>query len=491
MLKSLGKVPRRWYGSRPTFSTVFDQLSLGSNVNIGQLFENSQLHNQETAEDELKHLHNLVKSSKVNEAMKNELLSHGLQHDFLLYFTLLKGDAHKWDSTALASLIAHNPGRVYESWELFNKYRTEENTGDEVHNAVIDKLLNGELAERSEFKVPIGNVVKAITILLQMESVDDSIFALFIAKLSEINVLTDAVLLKVTSDTFPSWLCSHLSSLQGQDYIQAFIYIFKKDPALLSKESICKCLDFCGTTSGIVLNKQAYAELDAAFELGAGSTNIEAMTSEVLSYIETNKLDTDTTPESLLIRIKLVEVYGMQIPDGIQKALNKFHEYQTHEKFGIEFVQYKLIQSFLYQAFKEGNETYLKIAQTLMLMENIPIKILQALILVNAKVNAAKSLEIYNDYINKVSTKLNPDSKRSPSGLLTESLMLANLYNNDREFAFLIFDKAVDNKMLSDELETATVKKLFRVYGDAFVEDSWESAQPKLDLYILNTIRNL
>lgn len=491
MFKSLTKVHRRWYGSRPTFSTVFDQLSLGSNVSIGQLFENFQHHNQEAAEDELKHLHNLVKSSKVNEAMKNELLSHGLQHDFLLYFTLLKGDAHSWDSLALASLITHNPGRVYESWELFNKYKTETNIGDEVHNAIIDKLLNGELSEREEFKVPVANVIKAISILQQMESVDDSILALFINRLSELNVLTDTLLQKVHVDTLPSWLCSHLNNLQGQDFIQAFTYIFKQDPALLSKENICKFLDFCGTTTEVVLNKQAYAELEAAFELDAASTDIGAVANEVLSYIETNKLDTDTTPESLLIRLKLVEMYGMQIPDGIQKALNKFHEYQTREKFGIDFVQYKLIQSFLYHAFKDGNDTYLKIAQTLMIMENIPIKILQGLILVNAKLNAAKSLEIYNDYINKVSTKLNPDSKRSPSGLLTESLMLANLYNNDREFAFLIFDKAVDNKMLTDELETATVKKLFKVYGDAFVEDSWESAQPKLDLYILNTIRNL
>ena len=109
----------------------------------------------------------------------------------------------------------------------------------------------------------------------------------------------------------------------------------------------------------------------------------------------------------------------------------------------------------------------------------------------NSEFNIDKSLEVYNDYIQNVSRSVNEHSGRSPSGLLTESLMLCNLYHNDREFAYLLFDKAVANGILSDELEIATVKKLFKVYGDSFVEDNWDAAKPILKRYILDSIRSL
>ena len=213
--------------------------------------------------------------------------------------------------------------------------------------------------------------------------------------------------------------------------------------------------------------------------------------SQVLQYIEKNHLDIDRKDaEALLLRIQLIETYGIN-RDRMDLALEKFHLYQAHEKFGIELVQTKLVQAFCYQAFKKKDTTLLKIAETLIVADEIPVKSIAHLILANSCFDSEKSLKIYNDYINDVPKTINKNTKRSSSGLLTECMMIASLYGNDREFAQLLFEKAVQNKIVVDEMEIATMKKVFKVYGDAFADDSWESAEPRLAQYVLRTIKNL
>ncbi|KAK7684610.1 hypothetical protein QCA50_012191 [Cerrena zonata] len=210
---------------------------------------------------------------------------------------------------------------------------------------------------------------------------------------------------------------------------------------------------------------------------------------KLLEFIDSTELDIAPAPESLLIRLKLIEIYGMYAND-ITKVLEKYHKYQIHGKFGIEIIQSKLIQSFIYQFISTKDDHLLKIAEALNL-EDIPIPILQAFILGYSTNNIDQSLKLYNDYIQQVSKKLNDVTKRSPTGLLTESLMLAFLSNKDREFAYLLFDKAIDNAIISDELEIATIKKVFKVYGDAYNDENEDAATQFFHNHLLKTVRDL
>lgn len=110
----------------------------------------------------------------------------------------------------------------------------------------------------------------------------------------------------------------------------------------------------------------------------------------------------------------------------------------------------------------------------------------------HANFDSEKSLRYYNDYIQRVSKGINEHTKRSASGLLTESLILSQLYGNDRNFATLVFEMAIDKGVISDELEISLIKKLFKVYGESFVEDDdWEKAKKNLKTYVLDYVKKL
>ncbi|GEQ67091.1 hypothetical protein JCM33374_g754 [Metschnikowia sp. JCM 33374] len=187
--------------------------------------------------------------------------------------------------------------------------------------------------------------------------------------------------------------------------------------------------------------------------------------------------------------MQLIETHGID-NDDVDSALRKFHEYQSHEKFGLELVQAKVVKAFCYQTFKAHKETFLKIAETLINPDGLAVSTVAQLILAHSRFSSEKSLAIYNDYINLVSRDVNEVTGRSPTGVLTEALMVASLYDNDREFAQLLYEKAVINGFVSDEHEIALMKKVFKVYGDAFVEDDWKVAQPIFGRYVLECIKN-
>lgn len=65
--------------------------------------------------------------------------------------------------------------------------------------------------------------------------------------------------------------------------------------------------------------------------------------------------------------------------------------------------------------------------------------------------------------------------------------------NNDREFASLLFDKAIENRIITDQLEIATIKKSLKMYSDCFVEDeNWDAgAREKMKDEILSYIESI
>lgn len=461
-----------------------------------QVIEDALL-NKTFTEGELQDLHKLLKA-EVSSEVANEVLRHGLPQDFSLYFTLSNlGKSHQWNDLALLSLIESNPGRVASLLELAKKHSNGP-ISRAVSQAVLKKLLYGEKVELrdGEFELNEENIRKAIGILNELAVVDTNeeylttIFDFLIAN----GAAPSLGLLEL--EGLAEWLSHQKLALISEKaaFLQVAKVVFDSDPLLLSKEALAKVLAY---TAEVLTFEHDLKASKVLANLGFSKAQLDESAEQLLqfgekalAYIEHEELDCDKRdPESLLLRMQLITTYGIN-HNNIQIALEKFHKYQTHEKFGIELVQSKLVQAFCYQSFKHFDETSYRIAETLIVPDELPVSTICQLILASSQFDGERSLKIFNDYIGQVSRNLNPNTNRSPAGKLTQAMMIASIYENDREFAQLLFEKAVANKMVCEE-EIPALKKVFKVYGEAFEEDSWERAKPKLLEYVLANIKNI
>lgn len=458
---------RRW---NSTYESLLQRVKTGKEVDLSTIRD--VIKSKEFKPEELTALKRLFNSNSSDEVI-NEILQHTLPQDFSLYFTLAtERPSHVWNDHSLVSLLRSNPGRVYSLTDLLKKHGSE-SVSNEIRKVILEKLLHGEKSEvrDGEFELTGERINEAIVYLNQFSGIDEVT--------DYVNTIIDHVTEKgtyastsaITVDGFADWLHKHkLANMKDNGAFLHFAeIIFNQDPQALAKHTLSDIL--------VLEDRKLYPQKVEFFD-------------RVLNYINQHQLDVDKRDaESLLLRIQLIVTYGIN-RDQIDVALEKFHHYQSHDKLGIELVQSKLVQAFCYQSFAKNDSTLLKIAESLIVVDELPVKTIAHLILASSRIEG-RDLEIYNDYINKVSKKVNESTKRSPSGILTEAMMIASLYGNDREFAQLLFEKAAQGNIISDEMEIATMKKVFKVYGEAFEEDSWQSAEPKLAQYVLDTIKRL
>lgn len=443
----------------------------------------------------LEQLHAQLKNAASSEAT-NTALEHGLPLDFSLYYTVQNPESHSWSPGALRALIDSNPGRVFSLMSLLEKHGKEYLQGrgtaedrDKVVLSVVKKLLDGEKSELAEleehqvFKSPLSSIRTAVALInlcLGLEVVGGDLEKIF-ARLEEEGEM--ALLSSITLKGIAPWLQTKLNNATdaGVQFELSKI-LFSSEPLLLSKENLANTLKYAGTL------KHAGSAKHREPKSGNPST-LQRFVDQVLQYIEENHLDWDKNdPNSLLLRMQLMESYLID-EDNVKKGLEKFHHYQTFEKFGLEFVQAKVVQGFCYQAVKHNDAMLLKIAEAYLDHENLAVSTLCQLILANSRFSSEKSLEIYNKYINMVSKEINEVTGSSPTGSLTQAMMVASLYDSDREFAQLLFEKAVTSGVVKDDIEIAAIKRVLKIYGDSFVENSWDVAKPIFERFVLESIR--
>ncbi|KAK6465411.1 hypothetical protein DFJ63DRAFT_332838 [Scheffersomyces coipomensis] len=473
-----------------------------------------ELEQQETQSDDTNsRISLLAKISNSNNLEKQSLVNEIIP-SFSLFFKLSKHEDNVITTNEILSrLIEINPGRVHSSWDLFKQYENGliRGVSPELVNQLLRKLIHGENYEQQnqeedeKYVISLENCQK-IDYLLKThveshEYVKDSISSL-VDTLIENDLLIYLTLL-IKNNQLKIFNSQVIQDFLNKDtvadvsYLTLFQILFQQDPKLLSKQQLVEALNILERHSVdffMVHNKKQQKLIEgtkheSSIDLSLDPKQLEL---DIVSYIETNHLDLDKTPESLLIRLKLIEYYGIEV-NNLDKTLKKFHTYQTHEKFGIEFIQINLVKSFIYQSFDQNDETFLKVGETLIPQDDqIAVKVLQMLIIGHSSFNDEASLKLYNDYIQKVPKQINIHTKRSPAGLLTESLIVANLYNNDRNFAQLILDKAIENSILHDEFEITHIKTWLKKYGESFVDDdNWSLAKPIFKSHILKYVKLL
>lgn len=391
---------------------------------------------QKASDDAVSRVALLSKIASSDNPSKQALITE-LIPNFSVFF-LLKGPL---EPEIAKRLVEINPERVHSNTDILARV---ESPTSELVRTILRRAVENEETDP-----------QVLAFLVRTYAYSDEDLEPLVQKLIEKELELDDIIEKV----LPTLALKFLDVDADSAFLQIFSRILTTDAGALTPANFTRAL------------KASSAE--------------STLTKAILQYID--KAGVDTDPNATELRAELLAVYGMDLSD-MDGALKKYNLYQTKNKVDAEIMQMVLLKCFVYQSIKQGNETYLKVAESL-LPPHPTIRSLQLQII--AQPNLEKALEVYNDYIQHVSNKVN-ENKRSQLGYLTEALMLSSLYDNDREFAQLLYEKAVQNKVVEDEHEAAHIKKLFRVYGDSFDgNDLWEIAREKLKEYVLVYVRGL
>lgn len=506
-------VPLASFRTYASLLTVLDRLSHNPSSVISaanQIKTALEETNIENDENERKSLHSLLALFDLNDSeskrISNMLLSYGLKHDFSLYFTASKLKNFKWTSDSLLALLSANPGRVYSTFELFEKH------GDgledkSIVSIVAQRLLKGEKVEKADnddFDSRKDSISKALMLLEKESSKSEpEDVTILLDILSRFNLISALSLfpnvLELITRNMENIKLNHIK------FMRLFNISYRNDLSPYSNKVMADLIDNCNKldpeevdSDDSLEEKYFHAFLDAIKHFPKAevdfvhldSKKMSELKKQILEHIVKSGSDVAIALDSIYLRLKLIETYGMY-EDDMAYALQLFDNYRTKSKFGFEFVQNKMAQSFFYQAFKNKNDSYLAVAESLIDPEMVPISLIQSQMIAYSGVSDEKPLEIFNNYIQEVSNTINVHSGRSPAGLLTEALMLSYICRNDREFALLVYEKAVQSGTLKDKVEATQVKKTLRVYGDAFVDDDRDEAQHFIFKHACNYLRAL
>lgn len=425
--------------------------------------------NQQDEKGRLELIESIINSSHSD---KSSLYNH-LIPNFSYYFKIPK---HSIKGEILRRLINVNPGRVHDTFELYNLHQDviEENM---IHD-IIKKIINEQNEENNNLE-NIFNIIKQYN-HLKFDEIFNQLLIKFIEQedYQLINELINEGILnnKTVLDEFTK----NLSSIGNKfTYLEVFHRLFNLDPTVITPDQY---------TIGLNLLNFNNKELSEIFTKTNQLSFIE-LTNEILKYIDINKID--EIPESIELRQSIIEIYGIN-QNNTEMALKKYHYYESYVKSSINKIRFEMIKIFTYQAINQNSDVWNQVAQTFVPPE-FTIETLQVLIVLKSYFNVDEALEIYNSYINEVSGEINQFTKKSPKGVLTECIILGFLLNNDRHFATLIFEKAIENKIIIDELEIIQIKKLFKKYSDSFIENEiWEdNAQLKMKNIALEYVTNI
>lgn len=378
----------------------------------------------------------------------------------------------------LQRLIEVNPGRVVTPWELYQTHSSKVDNTADLKAAVVAKLVESDVMEN------LGYLLQ----LIKLGGLNGDTERLIVTQLEQHRLVAVVALLIADNHLPADYAHDLLTRVENEEYLAVVDALFTKNPQVLNERQLSDAFDAiervaCGGISEDYLKVAQTVDMQIPTEfIGLGQRMVD--------YIGEQGLDVSDKPESLLLRMRIITYLGITAGD-IAAANHKWHRYQR-ESYGRDIVQTELVKAYCFQAFANQSQLDLQIAETLIPADNLLVRVIQLLIVAKLAFNAEDLLATYNDYISQVLLEPNPDTHRLALGRLTELLVLSQLYDHDREFAQIAFDKAIEAGVISDEYEVAHIKKLFRVYGDAFEgNEDWAEAKPKLARFVKTYLRQL
>ncbi|ODQ81321.1 hypothetical protein BABINDRAFT_160682 [Babjeviella inositovora NRRL Y-12698] len=408
--------------------------------------------------------------------LKNDVVSQFIGRDFSLIYTV----KDSLNVSTLAQVLKHNPGRAKSSWDFYLEYQdmvagSEQAHVKAIYTTLLEKLLGGEaheqrfLKENNQVYQPSGYDIARCILLVKSGrdlglELDSTVLCTHILSsgASELvrlvkpsREVTEKLLLS-TSTGFPALYQYYLSQEfqpNPQVLMRALTMLVNSANELPSEMS--QEIRHVLAQNGITV---------AAFE-------DPTLYDSLIERIQTAKLDAGSTPQALEFRLAILKSLGLCKRD-FRRALDIFtSNYIIRELYHIDTVQSLVVKLCCLQALTTSQLVFLQVAQSFQnVVEGMKISDLQALIVTHAKFDVEKSLELYNDYIQRVPKKTEGQTL-SPAAKITEALITGYLSQFDKEFAYLIHDGAVTN-VVNTETERLVLKDLFKRFGKLITEEN-------------------
>lgn len=410
---------------------------------------------------------------------------------------------------ALLELIRSNPGRVDSSWDLFVKYRGTEVSDDIVH-AVIQKIIQMDQAMIADGKHNLDvNDIAQIVILLESLSdktaLDPQLYESFLNDIfrEELSCLLPLALSLAEVD----------SKVLKEKLVDAtdiqFIHLLEKiDPQSIvnDEELLLLSLDRLKPSTsateteietknkGLLLEAIEYARTVSKlpFEHTLFDEPLEdkkaKLFSQITGEVQNNKLD----ETNIQLALKLLRIVGLEIGD-VKLALEMYHNYLIKYVSHSEELMFEAFLMLSYQAVKTNNKQLQQYSEAFIpanldIRDSLYTKFLCGLILSKSKFSMDDALELYNDKNQVISKTADEHTLKSPFDRVTECLIMGYMLNRDIDFARVIFQEAMGQKLFSGTTITKSIKRHMAEYGEATEKGTIQESMEKRILDYLCSI---
>lgn len=467
--------------TRPHFTALQDNIPETANeeslYSVSKAVVDSVRKSNISNEDKAK-VHNDMIESLVNK-------NYGISN---LHLDELKKLNKRVAPESLISLIRSNPARVESSWDLFVKYTDPLITpDDEIVVELLRKIvqMDKNCSEEVDSGIEINEVAQILSLLNNVK--DKSLVGedVLLPLLDEIFSRQHTSLLPVLLEfNLPvEKLLEKL--LEATD--KQFFYIIQSIPVddIVSNELLLfRSLDLLNLNASLestenerenhrLLSKELERIQKVQFLkptiLPEESTSSSKGTffNEIIDEIQSKNLDEN----NLRLALKLVRIYGMELGD-IKTALDLYHKYLMRYVSQAETLMYEVFLTLSYQAFKTGTSQLQQYAEafipaSLDIHDTLYSHVLRASILTKSKFSVEDSLALYNSKNQQLNREAKESTLMSQFDEVTEALVLAFLYNNDVEFARVILEGAMGQKLFSGPTATKAIKSHLAIYGEA------------------------
>lgn len=441
-------------------------------------------------------IHDLKFTNKEQAAVHNKLIEELTKHNFgiaTIHSQLLKELGHPLSSNAFTELVKYNPGRIKSSWDLLVEYKSlQVELPDQLLLSVLKKIVFFDAADVQDGK-------KVLTI----EDVSNSCYLLQTIRDKEI-----------ISSTIIDKLASAILELDGTEFLSLVLKFSPKldifsdkfdDLTPLQTYMVFTAYPFedLRTFSNYVYNLVKVTGRDRLLVLLPEEKEASDKYKAQVERINT-QLQIGWKPEIFKIEADYVEKNFFRILEDLQNGgiigkdfnlikqilrtfsltrcnIEEFMDFYVNNSKKIADKQDELVfeayLAYSYMAFKTGDPSYLQAANNWLPKtpsEVLKTNVLCVNILINSKFDINKSLDIFNENIKSLNKKKNETTNLSQTDLVIESLVLSYLYKQDIDFARMLLDKAMGEKLFSGKTAVKNIQKHLAGYGEAFENKNLE-----------------
>lgn len=402
----------------------------------------------------------------------------------------------KLSKKSMLEIIKNNPCRVSDSWELLQKLPKELWVDDLLLAAVKNTISKKTYEENGKVILPLKSLAQCIILLQHIDCKQniekDVVDALVDHTLEYKASFALQPLLQCGSASLEPFI-KRIDELNSYQIYQAYKN-FPLDSLKAEKSFFLKIVNTLGKFQEIIVSKEeieANSELKKCLqELGESSIFNDMSKSQHSSqdylhlrqYISANELD----KSDLKLALTLMRIEGVY-RENLGQVLELYHSYLLSYRYDANKLMFEVFLSFASESFKKTNPAMLDYSKVFFSSDNSEtdtVNIIRVLMLANSKFDVEKSLELYNRNIEAFAK----NKESLASSLLTESLIVAYLANQDLSFARVIFEGAIREKILSSHSVIKKLKSLFKSYGNAVEQGNVKDVMHKEILRTFETI---